>query len=698
MNPTTEFTKASAAELAQKILAATDAQDWLPAIEHQWDHVEEKWDAAFSRLPWPEGGDEGRIGIWKPQEMNGEPCYVRDVRLSGHWRLWANRHVITPKQKGQQRVILLGESVARGYFYDPYYNPAMVLEGILQQAMGKDAVEVLDLAKNGLNIEELDDIGQSCLQLEPDAIIVFAGNNWCKHLVRTDIFSPEDLQMMAEAMEACDFSVLKKIMEAKMRERINSCVHKMAGLAAAKNIRLIFIIPEFNLRDWKSSPLEKIIARLPGDNTAAWLAAKNAAEEALQLGQTDTAIRYATQMIHLDASNPLGYEWLADCRLREGAYDEGRRLLEEARDAAMFCRVQYTPRCFAINGAVLKEAALTYGFSIVDLPAIFRTALNGDVPGKDLFLDYCHLTVRGIRIAMEATARTLLDISGYGHVQLPADILREPDSEVMSMAEAFAAVHNSRYGQGRELLRHYCMEAVRHGMSAGKFMLQFTSLTTRKIPNILCKNYEYIITGKMGDQYGNGTGLLHPDKLKLLELELMEGMIAALQSTGVDISQQLYQLRIREHGTNNRKVNLLESYYRLFSNHAVLGADFGHYTAHDVRSDFMLVTAGNRHLQLTLTFRTPPGSNHKDICLEVNGKQVASFESSHQWKTQHITLSPAELKEDVNDIRICWPLPERWTATRQQQEAFAYRSLENMYNSLYPALGEIHMFTAMETE
>jgi hypothetical protein len=45
---------------------------------------------------------------------------------------------------------LIGESVARGYLYDPQFTPAMALEAILQAQLGHNAVEVIDLARTDL--------------------------------------------------------------------------------------------------------------------------------------------------------------------------------------------------------------------------------------------------------------------------------------------------------------------------------------------------------------------------------------------------------------------------------------------------------------------------------------------------------------------------------------------------------------------
>src|SRR5262249_55842849 len=48
----------------------------------------------------------------------------------------------------------------------------------------------------------------------------------------------------------------------------------------------------------------------------------------------------------------------------------------------------------------------------VDLREVFREHTGEVLPGRRLFLDYCHLTSEGIRVAMAAVAAEVLNLSG----------------------------------------------------------------------------------------------------------------------------------------------------------------------------------------------------------------------------------------------------------------------------------------------
>src|ERR1700712_2909221 len=115
------------------------------------------------------------IGIWQPSKEKN--TYERDISQHFEWPLWASTHKIEAKGS-KKRIVLLGESVARGYFYDPLYTVANELESILTHTPGLEETEVIDLAKTSMTMDGLLELAQASIRLEPDAVVVFAGNNW----------------------------------------------------------------------------------------------------------------------------------------------------------------------------------------------------------------------------------------------------------------------------------------------------------------------------------------------------------------------------------------------------------------------------------------------------------------------------------------------------------------------------------------
>src|SRR5215467_12454877 len=103
-----------------------------------------------------------RIGIWERTQQDGEIWYVRTGQKES-FGFWSNLERIGPRN-GRKRILLLGESVARGICYDPFFTPAMALEGILGSILA-EPVEVIDLARTDIGLYELQTLIENSLAL-----------------------------------------------------------------------------------------------------------------------------------------------------------------------------------------------------------------------------------------------------------------------------------------------------------------------------------------------------------------------------------------------------------------------------------------------------------------------------------------------------------------------------------------------------
>ena len=127
-----------------------------------------------------------QLGIWKRESGAKAAPFVRSPDRRDEWFYWADKERIEPK-RCKWRVALLGESVARGYLYDPHFNAASALEGMLRSQLGAGKIDIVDLAKSNQTLQELKGLVGQCLALRPDVIVIFAGNNWRPHLTDLDI-------------------------------------------------------------------------------------------------------------------------------------------------------------------------------------------------------------------------------------------------------------------------------------------------------------------------------------------------------------------------------------------------------------------------------------------------------------------------------------------------------------------------------
>lgn len=629
----------------------------------------------------------GHIGIYKPEEVDGEIVYSRDVARKARWTYFAD--IPTIPAKGQRkRVLLLGESVARGFLLDPGFTPAQVLGALLNGNADKDEFEVIDLAETNLGMAGLKERYREALDLEPDMVLFLAGNNWRDDLVNMILTDKTYLSRVREALVVNqDISSARTILEelfAKLVQDFLAYVRTVGGPA----LPVIFAIPEFNLLDCRSTPGERFISRLPDNGIAGWIAARDRAELALKDKDAQAAIAQAGTMIALDPSHPYGYELLADAHLLLQEYDKARVYLETARDTALFCRTNSKPRMFNITRQTILREAAGHNIDVVDIPEVFSRHLDGRIPGRDLFLDYCHFTAEGIQVAMQAVADRILTLSGNkASGKVPAASIR-PDQEVHAMAHLFAAIHNAHWGQQYGILYHHCVKALQYSKEIARTMIYYCDMMNRSASNNLCKTLEILVTGNTRlDRYVHA--LLHPRAGKTMEIDLVNAMVAALQTAGVNLSKYVDDLRNKEHGVAMQAVNLLETFYHATSYDEYQGTKAAFFQARDAQSVFFLVAAKDEPVFFDISLRVPGLTEEGKITVLLNGIQVSEVLVSGKW-TRHSLTVPADIcTNGINTVTICWPVPEQLAAAEQRATAD-----EAILDAAFYVFGEIVTFTA----
>src|SRR6185369_4743396 len=269
-----------------------------------------------------------RVGTWEAVEDAHGRSFFR-VETGDPLHLWANVEKIPPKGS-RLRIVLLGESVARGYLYDPYFNPALALQAMMSSACGASEIEVIDLARTDLTHKLLQEMINSALHLEPDAFVIFAGNNWHPFINHRD---DEILDMTSALRKAGSWRALKELMEATLVARAKETLRALGKVIYAHRVPVVFVLPEFNLADWLTDcdcpPM------LNSNDTAAWLHARGEAEELLKGDQWEQAEPLARRMMELDEGTAAaGPNILAEVSRRRGDHGAAKTFLERARDAS----------------------------------------------------------------------------------------------------------------------------------------------------------------------------------------------------------------------------------------------------------------------------------------------------------------------------------------------------------------------------
>jgi len=638
---------------------------------------------------------EGNVGIYCPVGKNGQTYYERDPRCKERWSYFADVQVI-PARSQKKRVVLLGESVARGFLLDPDFTPAIMLQSLLRVNTAVEDYEVIDLAETNLGMAGLQRRFEQSLVLEPDVIVFLAGNNWrtdLQVLIDTDSKSSQRLHDVIQQNGSLEN--IKPIVEEIFSGMVSEFLRTIGLKAAELRIPLLFAIPEFNLADCHSTPGERFVSFLPGRKMQHWIESRNQASVALQTGDFKALEELGRKMIATDSTHPLGYEYLAQSQLSQGKSEEARRSLELARDTALFCRTNSKPRVFEIIKTVMRNEFPNYGIHSIDLGEVFKEYLKGEVPGKRLFLDYCHFSVEGIQVAMSAVAAQVLAIvSGPGTSSTMNSKSVVPDKDTFAYCHLFAAIHNAHWGQPYDILEYHASKALSYSRDIARIMIYYCEMMSRAASNNLCKSFELLIKDNRIDKYVHT--MIHPRSKKTMEISLVDAMVNAMKKAGIQMESVVRDLRIKEHGVQGQQLDLLNPSYHSTSYDEYQGTKTAHYQSRDNVSRFFLVAAANTNVTLHLTLRIPNvAHDDTNVVLTLCDDFNIELEASSQWKDFIVDIPGTVIKGGVNYIDIQWPW--HFEIMNKQNESMTTRfgdSSESVLDASFFVFGEIMKFTA----
>lgn len=637
------------------------------------------------------GDAEVRVGIWKQHlEANGEKVFVRDHSKS--LRLWADVERIPPKGR-RRRVILLGESVARGYFYDPHFNFASALRSVFDFAEVQD-VEVVDLAQTDNIAPQLIRLRHEALALDPDAFIVFAGNNWMLHHDTPNFSLPDAAAILYGGGSLAE---LRAHCEEVLRNLARTFMKNAAEILHERGIPTVFVLPEFNLLDWRNERIEQMPFR-SHDESAAWDVAYIGATKALADGELECAEEFAKQLLTLDSgSAPAGFEVLARCALARNKLTDARRWLEAARDSGLFVPVPRSPRCYSVIQEVLRHEAEPNGIILVDMPRRFQEYLNGELPGRRLFLDYCHMTAEGIRVTAASTAERLLQALGVKSPSWSFLLHANLDIQPRVAADALfqAAIHNAHCGQGRDIVEFQCREALRQEPGIADIMVRFVDSTLRRAPSVICGSMA-AIASEVGDQSAAALQIFHalPPLKKNLNLLLSEVLISLLSPRAPGLRAVADRLLTSEFSLDATPTDLLE---RAYSSSSMQDWDWinktMYYRAHYRESPFRLICSRVSPVRLVLTARIQGINQASSISVIVNEIEILCLAASSNWQSWEFDIPDSLLVPGLNTIVLRWPCSPYSRADRMEQ--IAEQAELGGVPDINVIYGEICRFTAV---
>ena len=627
-----------------------------------------------------------QIGIWSKRADANGVSYVRGhSNASAIWRLarerWADVDIIPPKSK-RRRIVLLGESVARGYFYDPLYTPGSVLQTLLARYVPEGA-EVIDLAANDLSSTELLELLSKVPALAPDAIVIFAGNNWASAPLRLTAADRNARHRAAAALRAGGVPALKRMLEERLLYLIFEQLRMLPRVLQAMNIPAVLVIPEFNLGDWHDDPSNNA-PWLAGDANRQWWDHHLRALQALEENNPKLAIEHAEAMLALDGGlSHNGLEIIGTALAAAGEHEQARAAMERARDGRIWDVANLSPRCYASIQDGLRRAASSH-VRVVDLPAIFSASRASRLPDRSMFMDYCHLSASSIAVAMASVAQAVApDISLPPLAALDNEPGIQPAPEVESTAHLLAAIHNAHWGQSRDTIRHHLHIAAQSPPSRDLLRVVL-DLHGRRAPAWMTQAAASILQGQ-GPQLSRY--FLGYDRGRFFDERLLDLIAETLEQHGDENASKGLVARRKREWSVQSFVNRVDLLADLWTHHAdqsrpkreqsrgAAGVSpvRGWYRAYMPISRFPVVssTPGASGMQLEITCRRSRFFIPDGECLvRLNGERIDVFTLHPNWQTCRIQIPASRFRSGVNTLELIWPLGH-WQSEAALEEAAA---------------------------
>jgi hypothetical protein len=533
------------------------------------------------------------------------------------------------------------------------------------------------------------------MQLNPDVVLIVAGNNWRSML-------PVDAQGEVKALREGGYPGLLSYRQGIIRGLAEGTLRSIGEISKGHKARVVMVVPENNMRDFREP---QPVAWLPGDGSPRWHALHARARAHLASGAHAPALGVADEMAALD-----GGTCSTTQRLRALALEGlGRR--EEARAAysaeqsciagnRWFVEI---PRTAPIIQDAFREAARAYGFSCVDLPALLRTDAGSFLPGRESFYDYCHFSTGLMRKLSAAMVHEVLRVTD----KLPAGatpesitrLAPEPPPATDAAAKLGAALGNAVISREQgEVSEYWCEQALRASPRLAQDLLDCVELSTGPTPAVYTAAYRRVSQaehGKVFFEFPGGVAL--------------EAMEKALRRVAPDAAEQLQAILQRNLGLGSAPLDLAQHAHTLaWSERFMPDFEWGvrgdnrrsfnsgpHYRSPWDTSRFWAVHDGQRDVLLELTARLPAvdGPRTGTVGVAVNGQPVGELALGSGWRKQAFTVPARAWRAGTNHVTLHWPaLPPAGDAALRQ---VAERWEEGHSAAVpFPVFGEVFSLTA----
>lgn len=592
------------------------------------------------------------------------------------------------KNKQVQKIGFFGESVASGFLLSPYFTPASFLEKLINVETEKEenpSFQVIDFSEVSLRIDKLYEyIKENSDDLQ--AAVIFAGNNWRKDFWDMDENDYKDIYEKVQFAETHWTEIYKDKFKSMMNPKIEKLFQLLQEKFVKKDIPVLFVLPEFNLRDWGFLGKNDTTMNYPNESASELAEGEKAMTEEEKL----------TTTIQKDPSNPKAYTKLGRFFDKQQDYEKAFDYYVKGLNTNIF-RLGPPPAINDYLREMIVTEAAQYNVPVLDLRAAFNDVSSGKIAGNNYFLDYCHLNVEGIVKTCDLIASALGMKKNEEHLKTT---VVEPS--VISNAYFYAAVHSAHLENLEpEYLEYLLTQALTFDEDIAQKMRAFIKISVSKIPWRL--NVAYLELYSL--QYPS---IRQPKDCMVMDVELVQCMIRTLKSFGINLEKETIDTQIAHHSVTKQKpTNLLESYYKessyfnIFSDSKSIDFDkkelaYSRFRAQ--QSNFYFICDQKEPITGKILVRNPQLKEESSISLFCNDVFFKELIIDKNWQEFSFVIPESlMIKNSVNHLTIKWPVISAHTVSFVGQTEMESTYQEKVIDSLRPVYGEIYTLDLQKT-
>lgn len=458
-----------------------------------------------------------KIGPWTIHK--GPKGFTWDVADMSHpndeIRFRRKRHQTIRTPQTSLRMLLIGESAAGSWGFFGQHNLASLLESILSGDTA-GSCEIVDLTCVNANWRDNSlPLLRAGMTLDPDVVIIYCGNNEARWLLPTlmngDLNNAPGTFNLRWSFASGQVDEATRLLPPLFLESLGPLVAESIETCRAFGKPVLFVIPPYNFETW--TPPERIPAGLSSKQLRSWTDLIEQSESALRSGEVQDAIQAAKAAVDLDGGSCQRSLHVYAQALHFNDPSSAKQSFHKSAFAGFGPFVQAVPSFPWQAAEKLRSLLATFNAPYVDLADIFEHADRA----PPLFLDYCHLSERGLRIAANAIGRSLTtmglapephDSAGSASDTLYSDDVRHE----IGLASLCAALHSFQNRQPDHIVTGWLQECLERA-PALRSLLGFIS-------RVLCLYQREWITLQHLRSIGIGPSLL-PERFAIFILKFI---------------------------------------------------------------------------------------------------------------------------------------------------------------------------------